>query len=674
VGEVVHASACPLDCPDACSLRVTTEHGRLTKVDGDHRNPLTDGFICAKVRGIARHMYGEDRLTRPGIRTGAKGAGEFRWVSWDEALDHVAAGLSAARREHGGEAILPVCYGGSNGVLTQDGVDARLFGRLGASRLAKTLCAAPSGRAAMGLYGKMPGVALPDYVHARLIVLWGFNPSASGIHLVPILRRARQAGARLVVVDPRRTPMAKQADLHLAPRPGTDLPLALAVITELLQTGAADEAFLARHATGVDELRRRAAKWSIEDAARVAEVDPTDLRTLARWWAESSPAVVRCGWGPERNRNGGSAVAAILALPAVAGKFGVRGGGYTMSNSAAMRLGADARPAGDAPAPREINLNQVGRALTELQDPPVTALFSYNCNPLATLPHQTLMRRGLSRPDLFCVVFDQVMTDTARYADVVLPATTFLEHDELAVGYGALTLQRIRPAVAPHGEARPNYAVFGDLIDRLGLAEPDDSCDPDALVAQLLAATPNGAAAAAALEANAVAFPSGDPAPMPMADGRTWTPDGRIHLCPPQLDAEAPHGLYHYEVDPGSERYPLALISPASARTVSSTFGQLHRQRAAVEIHPVDAAARGIDDGDAVRVFNELGELCCHARLDEATRPGVVVVAKGLWRHHTLDGNTANAVCPDTLTDLGGGATFNDARVQIDRLAGGGEA
>ena len=666
MGQAHHRSACPLDCPDACTLDVTVDDGRVTTLDGDARNPLTDGFICAKVRGFPRHMYGEHRVLHPAIRTGPKGAGQFRRVSWDEALDHVAARLSELVRTHGGQTVLPICYGGSNGVLTQDGADARFFRRLGASELDKTVCAAPSGRATMGLYGKMPGVALHDYVHARLIVLWGFNPSASGIHLLPILKRAREAGARVVVVDPRRTPMAAKADLHLAPRPGTDLVLALALLRQLWATGAADEAFLHDHATGVDALRTRAEPWTLARAAAEAEVAAADIETLATWWAESSPAVVRCGWGPERNRNGGSATAAIVALPAVAGKFGVRGGGYTMSNSRAMRLATEAMVGAHAPDVRVVNMNRLGHALTELSDPPVHALVSYNCNPLATMPHQNLVRRGLRRDDLFCVVHEQVMTDTARYADVLLPATTFLEHDELAVGYGAIALNRIRPVVAPCGEARPNYAVFDALSERMGLSQPDDARAPDEMVARILQSTPGGEAAAASIAHDDVAFPGGERAPIPMADGRTWTDDGKIHLCPPELDAEAPGGLYHYQPDPGTDAYPLALISPSSRHTVSSTFGQLFDEPAAIGLHPDDARARNLASGDRVRVFNELGEVYCRVRVDPDVRPGVVSLAKGLWCDRTDNGNTANALCPDTLSDIGGGATFNDARVQVE--------
>jgi len=659
-------TACPLDCPDACSLAATVEDGRLVRLDGDHRNPLTDGFICAKVRSFASHLDGPERLLHPAVRTGKKGEGRFREASWDEALDLVATRLGEARRAHGGESILPVSYGGSNGLLSEGATDARLFHRLGASRLLRALCVAPSTSAHLGLYGRMPGVPLTAYRHAKLIVVWGFNPSASGIHLIPIVKAARAGGAKLVVVDPRRTPMAQQADLHLALRPGTDLCVALALISWLFESGRADLPFLAEHTTGAEALRERARAWSMERAAAEAGVPVADLERFATLYADTRPAVIRCGWGLERNRNGGSAVAAILALPAVAGCFGVAGGGFTLSNSQVIRLDGDAAAAAPPPSTREININQVGRALLEA-DPAVRVLFSYNCNPLATLPDQTRVQQGLAREDLFTVVFEQSMTDTARWADVLLPATTFLEHDDLTRGYGAMVAHRIRPVLPAMGEARPNWMVFEALCDRLGLREPSDPRGPDAMVDAILEATEDGRAVAKALREDGIALPPVGAEPVQLRDVWPRHEDRRIHLCPPELDAEAPAGLYGYQPDPGRPDQPLALISPATRHTLSSTFGQRWREPAVLLLHPTDAASRGIASGDAVRVWNELGTVECLVDVSDEVRPGVAVLPKGLWSRHTRNGFTANALVPDRLTDLGGGATFNDARVQVAR-------
>ncbi len=664
-------SVCPLDCPDACSLEVRVEEGRVVEVGGSRVNPVTAGFICAKVRRFPAHVYGPRRIRYPGVREGRKGEGRFRRVSWDEALNLVASRMKNLALRGEGERILPFYYGGSNGYLSQNTADARLFHRLGASRLARTLCAAPSGRAAAGLYGTMPGVALQDYRHSKLVILWGVNPSVSGIHLVPYLLEAQRGGALLAVIDPRRTRLAERADLHIAPHPGADLPLALAVIRWLFENGHADEDFLSTHATGAEELRRRVSAWTLDAAARATRVPAAQIERLARIYAESSPAAIRCGWGLERNRNGGSAVAAVLALPAVAGKFGVRGGGYTMSNSKAWDLDALAA-AGQLPAPstREVNMNLLGETLLAGNRSPVDLLFVYNCNPLATVPSQEKVRAGLAREDLFTVVFDPVMTDTALYADVVLPATTFLERDEMSRGYGAMVLQEGRAVIPPVGESRPNHEVFAELTRRLGLSRPDDPETATEMKEAIFRSGRSGRAIRRSLDLRGVAFPDGNPAPVQFVDTFPLTPDRRIHLVPESLDREAPAGLYAYRPEPESSQYPLALISPASDRTISSTLGELHEEQVPLEMSPRDAAARGIADGDRVRVFNALGEVRCLSLRNPALRDGVVLLPKGLWRHNTLSGTGATALAPDTLTDLGAGACFNDARVEVERVPG----
>src|SRR4051812_17400480 len=354
------ATVCPLDCPDACSLEVTLEDGRIGSIDGSHVNPVTDGYICAKVRRFPERVYGPDRLMYPAIRKGPKGLANFQRVSWEEALGRVAERLVQTRDEFGGEAILPYYYGGSNGLLTQDTSDATLFRRLHASRLARTVCAAPTGAAFEALYGRMPSVAYEDFAEARLIIIWGANPSASGIHLVPYIREAQRRGASLVVIDPRTTPLAKQADIHLAVKPGTDLPVALAIHRYLFEAGLADEVFLAEHATGAGQLRDKTREWTFERAAAEAGISPDRLRQVAELYGSTSPALVRCGWGQERNRNGGSASMAILALPAVGGKFRVRGGGFTMSNSSAWGITKSWIRA-DEPQTRIVNMNHLGR-------------------------------------------------------------------------------------------------------------------------------------------------------------------------------------------------------------------------------------------------------------------------------------------------------------------------
>jgi anaerobic selenocysteine-containing dehydrogenase len=659
-------SACPLDCPDACSLSVTLQHGKIVKIDGSSRQPVTGGYICAKVRKFDQVVYGEDRLLYPAVRKGRKGEGRFKRVPWDEALELVAEKMRAAKASHGGASILPYSYGGSNGLMTQDNIDAQLWRRFGTSRLARTVCAAPTGAANMALYGKMASVSYQDYPEARLIILWGVNPSASGIHLVPYVREAQSRGAKLVVIDPRSTPLARSADVHLAVRPGSDVAVALAIHRHLFTNGLADDAFLRDHTRGADRLRERAEPWTFARAAEAAGVDAEAIERVARLYADSSPALVRCGWGLERNRNGGNAAMAVLSLPSVGGKFGVRGGGFSMSNSASWKI---ERPwiAADEPATRLVNMNHLGRALTDYNDPPVNVLFVYNCNPVVTVPDQHHIVRGLQREDLFTVVFEQVMTDTALYADVVLPATTFLEGYDFARSYGPIHLSLARPVIDAIGEARSNADVFGELAARLDVLREDEPTGELDLLVKVLDSLPGSVGAD--LRADIAPTAPCGPTPIQFVDVFPNTPDGRVNLFPAEYDAEAPLGLYAFQPDPATEKYPLALISPTSERTINSTLGQLPRPDVKLLMHPDDAGARGLADGDLVRIFNDLGEVHCPLQVAPAIRPGIVSLPKGLWRRSTRNGATGTALVPDTLTDIGGGACFNDARVQVASLA-----
>jgi anaerobic selenocysteine-containing dehydrogenase len=658
-------TACPLDCPDACSLAVTVTSGKVVTIDGSRKNPVTDGYICAKVRKFGERVYGPDRLLYPAVRSGPKGSGQFTRVTWEAAIELVASRFEQAKATAGAESILPYSYGGSNGMLTQDNIDAQLWRRYGTSRLARTLCAAPTGAANLALYGKMPSVTYQDYPEAKLIILWGVNPSASGIHIIPFVRDAQKRGAQLIVIDPRTTTLARSADVHLAVKTGTDVVVALAIHRHLFANGHTDEAFLGEHTLGAESLRERAEPWTFERAAEVSGVDAAAIEKVATLYAERSPALIRCGWGLERNRNGGNAAMSVLALPAVGGKFGVRGGGYSMSNSASWNID---RTWIDAPEPntRIVNMNHLGRALTEYDDPPVNVLFVYNCNPAATVPDQRRVLKGLERDDLFTVVFEQVMTDTALYADVLLPNTTFLEAYDFAKGYGPISLDLGRPVIDAVGEARPNADVFGDLGRRLGVLRNEEPADELDLMITVLNGLPERISGP--LRDGAMPLPPCGPAPVQFVDVFPNTPDRKVNLFPAALEASAPIGLYRYQPDPETARYPLALISPASERTISSTLAELPRSDVKLLMHPDDARARGLEDNDIVRIFNELGEVHCPLAVAPSIRPGTVSLPKGIWRRSTRNNATGTALVPDTLTDLGGGACFNDARVQVASL------
>ena len=665
-GQTTVDTVCTLDCPDTCSLEVTLEQGKVVGIDGSDKQAVTDGYICGKVRRFGERVYGDTRLRTPLVREGKRGEGRFRKASWNKALGTIAARMREIRDQWGAEAILPFSYGGSNGLLTQDTVDARLFRQFGTSRLARTVCAIPTSTANQALYGKMTGVTYPDYRHARLIVVWGANPSSSGIHLVPHIKAAQKAGAALVVIDPRRTNLARQADIHLAVKPGTDVVVALAIHRYLFERELADAQFLADHTHGAERLRERAAEWTFDRAAEVAGVDPELLENVAEMYADISPALLRCGWGLERNRNGGNAALAVLALPAVAGKFGVRGGGYSMSNSGAWNLSPETWIDTPEPDTRIVNMNLLGKALLEYRDPPIQMLFVYNCNPVATMPNQNRVIAGLAREDLFTVVFDQVMTDTAKLADVVLPATTFLESYDVAKSYGLNNLQLARPVIDAVGEARPNVEVFAELATRLGLdAGQDQTTDAEALL-HLAGALPEEIRHDL-MDTGIVTGPA-DGTPIQFVDVFPRTADGKVQLFPEELERQSPVGLYRYREDPATSDYPLTLISPATEKTISSTLGELRTRVASLQMHPDDAGERGVSAGDMVRIFNALGEVHCPVTLNADMRRGTVGLPKGLWRMSTLNGSTANALVPDDLTDIGGGAVFNDARVEVARV------
>lgn len=666
----VRITHCPLDCPDTCSLSVEVEDGRVVGIGAAPGNDVTQGFICSKVAGFGGRQHHDLRIRHPARRTGGKGDGEYERISWDQALDEITERFRHLIDGPGSEAILPFHYGGSNGLATDDLTDDLYFARLGASRLGKTICALPTTEVAKGMYGKMPGVAFEDFVDARMIVIWGANPKRSSIHLVPYLKQARERGAKVVAIDPRRNFSHNEIDLHLPVLPGQDLPLALATINRCREMGALDEEFLSAHAEGLEPLLEAAKEWRIERAAAVSGVDADAIREFADLYAASDPAVIRCGWGLERNRNGGAAVAAILAIPALLGKFGVRGGGYTMSNSGATRFDVRA-VVGDLDwSTRQINMTRLAAELANRRDPAIEALFVYNANPAATVPNQPRVLEQLAREDLFTVVFDQVWTDTAAYADIVLPATTFLEHHDLRRGYGVYHWGEVRPVIEPQGEARSNHWVFSRLAERMGFDDPAFGW-PDAELLQRIkgAMKPVSAASEREVEVDGdgvaawrLDFGDGDlGAKGPVQFGNSFPPtaDGKAHLTPAVLGGDP----FHHHL-PGDD-FPLALISPAGNRRINSMMGELVNEPLAVTMHPIDAAQRGLESGDAVEVFNQQAIVECRLRILESVRPGVVEIPKGAWRRDSDNGLTATALCPDHVQEVGGAACFNDARVDV---------
>lgn len=674
--RVERASVCTLDCPDTCSLTVVVDDERIVEVRGSRANPYTAGVICTKVAAAyPDFVHGEGRLRTPLRRVGRKGEGRFERLSWEAALDLVRDGFTRVIAEHGPQAILPLNYAGPHGMLAGGSMDLRFFHKLGASLLdRKPLCGGVRTEAWVGTFGTVPGIRPEQVAHAKLIVVWGNNVTWSNLHLAPMINRARKAGAKLVVVDPRRTKTAEQADLHVAVRPGTDVVLAWAIAADLERQGGLDREFIERHVEGFDEFMVLARRYSLADAAGICGVPESAIGQLAEWYRTISPAAISVGNGLERNQNGGSGIRAVFALAALAGKFGVPGGGLV--NGASMSFPKTPqrlqRPDLVPAETRMLNIIDVGRHLTDSNlAPPIKALFIYNHNPLIVHPDQNRLRRGLEREDLFVVGSDVVMTDSLAYADVVLPAASQFEHADLYPAYGHHWLQRAERVIAPQAEALPNTEIFRRLAARFGFTGPiftasdaelmDDALDAnDARMGGMRprdiptdrAVAMNYAGAEAMLFENV--FPK--------------TPSGKVELASSYLDQKYGARLPSYRAYETS--YPLLLISPASNRRITSTFGGLRDsdRTPPLEMHPEDARARGLVDGARVKVWNELGEVHLRLRVTESVPRGVVSTLKGGWLRTSDNGQTISALCPTHHADISEGACYNDTRVEVAPL------
>src|SRR5437773_5143153 len=489
----VRRSVCALDCPDACSLLVTVDDGRATQLRGDPAHPITRGFLCAKVSRYLEREYSPDRLLYPRRRIGAKGQGRFERTSWDEALDEIASRLTSISSEYGPEAILPYSYGGTMGFLNGSGMDRRFFHRLGASRLDRTICAAAGGTALTASLGNRYGTEPEQFVQSKLIIAWGANILGTNVHLWPFIVEARRNGAKFYVIDPHRNRTGKLADKHFAINPGSDAALAFGLMHTLIAEDLYDADYVERYTIGFEELRDRARDYPPERAAALTGIPAADIVALAREYAGTRPAAIRLNYGVQRSERGGLAIQAISLLPALTGAWKDAGGGLQLSTSHAFRLNREAleradlqeRSALGRPA-RLVNMSLLGSALTNLSDPPVKAMVVYNSNPAAITPDQNTVLRGLRREDLFTVVLEQTQTDTADYADILLPATTFLEHTDLYYAYGHYYLQLARPALPPPGEARSNVEVFRALAQRMGFDEPCFRDSEDDMIRTLL--------------------------------------------------------------------------------------------------------------------------------------------------------------------------------------------
>jgi len=667
--------ACPHDCPDTCALLTTVDNGRATRVQGNPAHGPTGGVLCAKVSKYPERTYHPERILTPLKRSGPKGSGQFAPVAWDEALDDIARrlGAIAARAP---EAILPYSYCGTMGLVQGESMDRRFFHQLGASLLHRSICATAGGEGLVHTLGAKRGMRVEFFAQARLILIWGSNSIASNLHFWRLAQQAKRDGAKLVCIDPRRSETAEKCHEHIQLLPGTDAALALALMHELIQNDWLDHDYIARHTLGWEQLRERALQWPPERAAAVCGVPAEQIRSLARDYGTTEPAAIRLNYGVQRVHGGANAVRAIACLPALTGAWRHRAGGLLLSSSGEFPVRRDVLQRPDLLAgrsPRTLNMVTLGddllRASAPGFGPRVEALVVYNSNPAAVAPDAGKVLQGLAREDLFTVVLELFQTDTADWADYILPATTQLEQWDVHLAYGHTDVLLNRPAIAPLGQARSNAQIFRGLAARMGFTDPCFADSDEQLCRQ---AYGDAVDFGLLLEQGFAPLPVPE---APFAQGGFPTPSGKCEMFSQRLADRGLDGLPghvpNHEAPGSSPRYPLAMISPPARNFLNSSFVnvaslQALEARPVLEIHPQDAAARAIADGDVVRVFNDRGSLRCHAQVCERARVGVVN-ALGIWWHKLcLGGRNMNHLTSQALTDLGAGPTFYDCLVQVE--------
>ena len=682
--KIVRA-ACPHDCPDTCALLVTVDDdGHAVQVRGDPDHPTTAGSLCTKVAHYPERTYSPDRLLYPQKRVGRKGEGRFARISWDEALDTVAARFKQIAATDP-RAILPYSYAGTMGYVQGGSMDRRFFHRLGASLLERTICSSAGTAGYSATMGAMVGMDLEEFENARLILIWGGNPVVSNLHLWSRLQQAKRRGARLVCIDPLRSETAEKCHLHLAPMPGTDAALALAMMHVLIAENLIDRDYIARHTLGFDALAERVEAWTPARAAAETGLDAADILALARDYGAIRPAAIRVNYGLQRCAGGASAVRAIACLPALVGAWREPAGGILLSSSGNFPVDSQALERPDLyPEPdrfprRVINMATIGDALLEATAPPIRAICVYNSNPVAIAPDGARVRQGFSREDLFCVVLEQFQTDTADYADILLPATTQLEHLDVHRSYGHLYMLANRPAIAPLGEARPNSQIFRLLAQRMGYSEPCFADDDAGIAAQAFSAADARGVAWPELSAQGWARLNLPRPHTPFAHGGFKTPSGKCEFYSDTLERQGFDPLPTYvppHESPRSNpalatRFPLAMISPPARHFLNSSFANLPRflkaegGRPRLLIHPDDARPRGIEEGRKLRIANDRGAFHAWAEVTERIRSGVVAAPSVWWRKLSGDGENANAVTSQALTDMGRGPTFYDCLVEV---------
>ena len=663
-------SVCALDCPDTCSLLVNVEKGAATKLRGNPGHAVTRGFLCGKVAQYLEREYSPDRLLYPQKRVGKKGEGRFERIDWDQALETIAKKLGAVADEFGPESVLPYSYAGTMGLLNNAGMDRRFFHRLGASRLDRTICSAAGSAGLSATLGFRYGTEPEQFSKAKFIIAWGANIHGTNVHLWPFIVEARRNGAKLVAIDPVRTRTAALADQHLRINPGSDQALAFGLMHVIIGENLHDRDYIEKFTNGFEALARKAKAYDPERVAALTGIAKEDIIQLAREYATVRPAAIRANYGIQRSERGGAATRAIAALPALTGGWKEAGGGVQLSVSQAFQFNRQALEMPELGTPaRTINMSELGSALTAMENPPVKAIVVYNSNPAAIAPDQNRVLKGFAREDLFTVVLEQFQTDTADYADILLPATTFLEHTDVYLAYGHYHLQFARQVVDRPGEVRSNVDVFRELAARMGFEDPcfKDS-EGDMIRALLNSGHPflEGITLERLEREHSVRLNVPTPF-LPFAEGNFGTPSGKCELDVPDYAPPVESRLGDVSL---RKKYPLEFISSKNDDSMNSTFGNrdaVDKQTSVLHIATEDAEKRGIRSGDLVRAFNERGSLLLTAEVDGIVGRGVVRAPSVRWAKKSKAGRSANALTSEKLTDIGGGPTFYSCLVEVEK-------
>ena len=674
--------ACPHDCPDTCALVTTVQDGVATKVQGNPAHPHTAGTLCTKVSRYTQRTYHPERILQPLRRTGPKGSGQFEAVSWELALSDIAARLAAiaGRGPDAAQAILPYSYAGTMGLVQGESIAGRFFNKLGASLLDRTICASAGAEALTHTLGGKVGMHVQFFAESKLILIWGSNSIASNLHFWRHAQEAKRNGAKLICIDPRRSETADKCHVHIALLPGTDAALAFGIMHELVRNDWLDHDYIERHTLGWEALRARAMLWPPERVAEVCGIDAQQVRDLARDYGQAATngdaTAIRLNYGMQRVRGGGNAVRAIACLPALVGAWRQRAGGVLLSasgNFPVQRAALERPDLRTGKPPRTINMNTIGddllRPASAAFGPAIEALIVYNSNPVAVAPDSSKVVRGFAREDLFTVVLEHFKTDTADYADYLLPATTQLEHWDVQVAYGHTDVLLNRPAIAPVGQAKPNAQIFRELARHMGFTEPCFSEDDESLCR---IAYGDAVDFEELLDKGFTTLRLPD---APFAEGRFPTPSGKCEFVSARLAARGldglPDYLPNYEAPGSSAQFPLAMISPPARNFLNSTFVNVQSLRdiegePLLEMHAVDAGSRGLSSGSVVRVFNQRGDYRCRMEVSDRARPGVVNGMGIWWRKLGLDGHNVNQLTSQRLTDLGRAPTFYDCLVEVE--------